>query len=110
MAGIGVAQDDIALVIGIDPKTLRLRYRVELDKGAILANAKVAGQLFKIATAEKPTRETITAVIFWLKCRAGWSEYAPAPAPAAAALGKKEQADLDATTAGRGTAWADLVH
>ena len=32
-AGLGVLQDDIARIIGCAPKTLRKRFRDELDRG-----------------------------------------------------------------------------
>ncbi len=51
----------------------------------------------------------MTAAIFWLKCRAGWSEYAPAPAHAEP-LGKKERAQLEALSAAEGTEWGKLVN
>jgi hypothetical protein len=72
MAGYGVAEADIARVIGIDPKTLRKHYRDELDLGHVKANAKVAENLFRKATGEG--RESVTAAIFWLKTRARWKE------------------------------------
>ena len=109
MAGLGIPEDDIAQILVIDPKTLRKHYRAQLDTGHIKANSKVAANLFRIATGEG--REAITAAIFWLKCRAGWSEYAPPPPPnKPAKLGKKDQAIQDAKNAGRGSAWGDLVH
>jgi hypothetical protein len=52
MAGYGVAEVDIARVIGIDAKTLRKPYRDELDLGHVKANAKVAENLFRKATGE----------------------------------------------------------
>lgn len=111
MAGFGIPQDDIALVLKIDPKTLRLHYREELDRGVAVANTKVAKSLFEIATSKG--QGAVTAAIFWLKCRAGWSEYAPAPAPTVPKerpLGKKEQAQLDAESADEGTGWGGLVN
>ena len=42
MARYGAPQAHIAVVIGIDEKTLRKHYREELDTAAIKANAKVA--------------------------------------------------------------------
>jgi hypothetical protein len=50
----------------------------------------------------------VTACIFWLKVRAGWSEYAPHPQPPP--LGKKQQAELDAVSSAKGTEWSELVH
>ncbi len=68
-ATIGTPQDDIAKVIGIDPKTLRLHYRDELDLASAKANAVVGGALFNKAKAGDTT-----AMIFWMKTRAGWKE------------------------------------
>src|SRR3954454_13695176 len=72
MAGCGVPEADIAAVIRIAPKTLRKHFREELDTGHIKANAKVAGNLYRIANGSG--REAVTAAIFWLKVRAGWRE------------------------------------
>ena len=33
LAGLGVPQDDIAKIVGCAPKTLRKRFRDELDRG-----------------------------------------------------------------------------
>lgn len=108
MAGYGIPHDDIAVVIGIDPKTLRLHYRAELDRGHVIANTKVAENLYKIATGTG--REAVTAAIFWLKVRAGWNEHSPLLMPKSDALGKKDAANLDAETAHEGTEWGHLVH
>jgi hypothetical protein len=72
MAGYGVPEAEIAGMIGIDPKTLRKHYRLELDQGHTKANIKVAENLFRKATGDG--REGVTAAIFWLKARAGWKE------------------------------------
>lgn len=106
MSGYGIPHDDIATVVGCDPKTLRKHYRDELDRGGIKANSKVAENLFKIATGKG--REAVTAAIFWLKVRAGWSEFSPSAQPRPP--GKKEQAQQDAETAAAGTGLGDLVH
>jgi hypothetical protein len=69
LAGFGVREDEIALYIGIDPKTLRKYYRNELDTGHIHANAAIARSLYSQATTG-----STSAAIFWLKSRAGWRE------------------------------------
>jgi hypothetical protein len=90
MAGYGIPHDDIATVIGISPHTLRKHYAKELDTGQIIATSKVAQNLFRIATGEG--REAVAAAIFWLKTRAGWSEYGEFHKARAMPIGKKEEA------------------
>src|SRR6188472_2946349 len=105
--GLRHSQNEIARLVGIDPKTLRFHYADQIELGTIKATAKVAQNLFTMAC--KPTREGLSAAIFWLKVRAGWSEYAP-KRPAEAPLGKKEAAERDALTAGEGNEWGQLVN
>jgi hypothetical protein len=69
MAAYGIPEEDIARVVGIDPKTLRKHYREEIDLGSVKANAQVAGFLFNSARTGN-----VTAQIFWLKTRARWKE------------------------------------
>lgn len=69
LSGYGVRQDEIALYLGIDPKTLRNYYRDQLDKGTTKANVAVARSLHKQAVDGN-----VAASIFWLKARAGWRE------------------------------------
>ena len=70
MAGFGVPQDAIAQHLEIDPKTLRKHYRLELDRGMVEANVKVAQSLFAMATQGN----NVAAAIFWMKACAGWRE------------------------------------
>ena len=106
MAGYGIPHDDIATVIGISPHTLRKHYAKELDTGQIIATSKVAQNLFRIATGEG--REAVTAAVFWLKTRAGWSEYSAAQMPKP--LGKNAEAEQAAGLAAEMTEWNELVH
>jgi len=69
LAAYGIPEQDIARVVGIDPKTLRKYYFDELDLGATKANAQVAGFLFNSAR-----NGNVSAQIFWLKTRARWRE------------------------------------
>ena len=70
MAGLGLPQDQIALLAEMDPKTLRKHLRDELDRGMAEANVKIAQSLFNMAT----TGNNVAAAIFWMKARAGWRE------------------------------------
>src|SRR4051812_15846239 len=88
LAGVGVCQDDIAKMISCAPKTLRKRFRSELDRGVAEANATMSGYLFAAAKAGN-----VIAQIFWLKTRAHWREGGgqgaqPAGAPGPAAGGR----------------------
>jgi hypothetical protein len=99
LAGVGVRQDDIARIIGCAPKTLRKRFRDELDRGVAEANATMCGYLYAAAKAGN-----ISAIIFWLKTRAHWREGTPADAQtpdgqavnAPAADAQEPRADTDA--------------
>ena len=72
LAARGVRQEDIAAIIGCDPKTARKHFREELDRGMAAANADVAGALYEKAMGGDPA-----AQIFWMKARAHWREKAP---------------------------------
>lgn len=69
LSGVGVPQDEIAKIVGCTGKTLRKHFRRDLDQGAAEANAVVAGYLFQAAK-----EGNVTAMIFWLKTRARWSD------------------------------------
>ena len=108
LSGFGIPQTEIARLVGIDPKTLRFHYEEQIELGTIKATAKVAQNLFTMAC--KPTREGLSAAIFWLKVRANWSEYAPPRPKAEEPLGKKELAEREALTAGDDNEWGRLVN
>lgn len=69
MVAYGVPEEDIGRVIGCVPHTLRKYFAHEIGQAQAKANAKVAETLFQQAVAGNTT-----AMIFWLKCRAGWKE------------------------------------
>src|SRR5580765_2975766 len=89
LASYGVPEEDIARVMDINRLTLAKYYRRELDIGHIKTNAQVAGFLF---TAAK--KGSVPAMMFWLRCRAKWSE--PRDQTAGMAPGKKEAATIAA--------------
>ena len=75
----GITQEEIARFIGIDPKTLRLHYRDELDSAHIKANAKVGQFLFQNAIGQTlkdgaSHSDCVRAAMFWAKTRMGWRE------------------------------------
>ena len=69
MSGVGVPQEDIALLLGVSLPTLHKHYRGDLDRGMAKANARVGQSLFQQAV-----NGNVTAAIYWTKARMGWTE------------------------------------
>ena len=69
LAGFGLPQHQIAVLLGCDPKTLRKYFETELSVGDAKATAKVAQTLFN-----KAVSGDTASLIFWMKARAGWRE------------------------------------
>lgn len=67
----GLRQEDIANFIGMSENTMRRLYKNDLVRGAALANSTVGKKLF-----EQCQKGDTAALIFWTKCRMGWSEKA----------------------------------
>lgn len=70
LAGHGIPQDEIGLVINATGKTLRRYYPRELEAGMARARAQVVTTAFEMATSGRCPAMTI----FWLKTRLGWRE------------------------------------
>ena len=51
LSGFGIPQDEIARLVGIDPKTLRFHYADQIELGSIKATAKVAQNLFTMSAS-----------------------------------------------------------
>lgn len=106
MTSCGMSQDEIARSVGISTPTLEKYFFGELETGRAKRRREVIKLLFKSArsgnVAAQKKLEDMTSVTP-APGRGG-------PAPASPPLGKKEQAQLDAETAERGTGWSDLVH
>ena len=109
-AGSGMAHDEIARALGITEQTLRAYFETELSIGAAHCRANVLERIYRQAiNAKKPS---VAAAKFYLQ-----GEPALACPPhgdvidvtPVVRLGKKEQADRDATTAAIGTAWERLL-
>ena len=77
LAASGVSQDDIAKLIDCAPKTLRKRFRDELDRGKAEGIATIAGCLFLAAKSGN-----VTAQIFLMKTQGHWRESPPPRDPA----------------------------
>jgi hypothetical protein len=70
MSGFGVPRNDIATHVGVEPWTLLKHFTEGLDRGSTEATDKAAQSLFQMATQGN----NVSAAIFWMKARAGWSE------------------------------------
>ena len=68
-SGLGLPHEQIAILVGIDDKTLRKYYRTELDTGKAKANGQIAKTLFSKAVAGDTT-----SLIWWTKSQMRWSE------------------------------------
>ncbi|WHO79688.1 hypothetical protein [Rhizobium leguminosarum] len=77
LAALGVPQLEIGRVLEIDPKTLRRYYRRELNVGAVKLEAALIGHLLRLAAGDDDI--ALRAIIYLLRCRFGWSRYAPPP-------------------------------
>jgi DNA-binding CsgD family transcriptional regulator len=74
LVGLGVTQGDIADILDISLPTLSAHYRQQLTLGAHIANAAVAGNLFRMATDPRGGSASVNAAIWWTKARMNWSE------------------------------------
>ena len=68
-SGLGLPHESIAVLVGIDDKTLRKYYREELDIGKAKANGQIAKTLYQKALAGDTT-----SLIWWTKSQMRWSE------------------------------------
>lgn len=107
MAGHNIAQEKIALALGITEKTLRKHFKKELLIAAAQVEAQLVSNLFALAKGKDGT--AFRANEFLLNCRFGWSRYAPPPIHREPELGKKEQLDRVAQTGHENTGWGDLI-
>ena len=68
-SGLGLPHESIAVLVGIDDKTLRKYYRHELNVGKAKANGQIAKTLYQKALAGDTT-----SLIWWTKSQMRWSE------------------------------------
>src|SRR2546426_2802126 len=74
LAGYGLRQEEICAIIGLrSPKTLRKRFRKEVELGVVEARANVKQAAFKQATSGHDPKATR----FWLKSHANWGRKGP---------------------------------
>jgi hypothetical protein len=70
MAALGLRQPNIALIMGISARSLRRRYRKQLDEGSAVAQKNVLVSLYEMALSQRNS----AATIFWVKTRCGFAE------------------------------------
>jgi len=68
-SGLGLPHESIAVLVGIDDKTLRKHYRQELDLGKAKAHGQIAKTLYS-----KALGGDTTSLIWWTKTQMRWSE------------------------------------
>jgi predicted transcriptional regulator len=68
-SGLGLPHEQIAILVGIDDKTLRKYYRAELDMGKAKANGQIAKTLYS-----KAVGGDTTSLIWWTKTQMKWAE------------------------------------
>ena len=66
MSAYGIPQEEIAVVIQVDRKTLAKHYARELAEATAKANAKVAERLY-----DRAIKGDVKAMMFWLERRGG---------------------------------------
>lgn len=107
-AGGGMAHEEIALALGISQPTLRKHFEIELSTGAFERRLEIVAAMHKAAKAG-----SVSAARAYMQLTPHLAAPPVAPAEraekAAPALGKKEQANVEARTAHVGTEWADLL-
>jgi len=74
LSGLGLPHEQICSILDISKPSLYKYYQEELLKGKATAIAKVAENLFKIATGDPKDRNTLGGAIFFLKTQARWTE------------------------------------
>lgn len=97
LSGFAIPTAKIASVLDIAEATLFKHYRRELDRGSATVEAKLVGNLLRLAGGKDGT--ALKAITFALQCRFGWSQYVPRPDGDDKPLGKKEAANVAAQTA-----------
>lgn len=70
MSCMGLSAKEIACVLDVEVKLLKMFYSKELEASALVANAMVARKALSMAMSGKSADMTK----FWLKARAGWKE------------------------------------
>ena len=81
MVGLGLTKAEIASFLSVSESTVSRKFKEELRRGRVKANAAVVQALYRNAV-----NGNVAAQIFWAKTRLGWRENA---APEGADKGKQ---------------------
>jgi hypothetical protein len=78
-ASYGVPQQEIAIYLGTDAKTLRKHYREELDLSRVKANSRVRRFLFEAASGDALEKgatyaDCLRGSMFWAKTQMGFKD------------------------------------
>lgn len=106
LSGFAIPTVKIAAVLNISQPTLFKHYPDELRRGGAVVEAKLAGNLLRLAQGNDGT--ALKATMFALQMRFGWSAYVPRPVEERP-LGKKEAAQIEAETAHEASDWSRLL-
>lgn len=110
-AGAGMSHEEIAIALGIARNTLEKHFTTELSVGALQRRMEVLNAMHVAAkkgnVAAQKAYMAMTPIPVAPPVPEGDAQ--PAEKPAAKRVGKKEQAQIDATTAAQGTGWEDLL-
>lgn len=100
-AGAGMSHEEIAIGLGITRPTLSKHFEKELSQGAYEKRLEVLDAMHRMA--KKGNVAAQKAYVALTPAAAAPPVAKPAP------IGKKEQAQADAVTAGQGTEWGELL-
>ncbi len=107
LVSCGMSPPDIARALGIARETLRKHFADELAEGLARRRAEVIALLYKSARkGNVSAQKALDLATSRAVAQAAFVED-PDAAPRPLKLGKKEQAQLDAATAGEGSEWGD---
>ena len=109
MVSLGEGKEGIARALGIKTETLVKHYADNLDNGAVRRLKEVGSLLYKAARKGNVTAQKFLATQAAMIAAGIVATGVTAPVPRLKPLGKKEEAEQAAITAGEDTGWGDLL-
>lgn len=73
-AACGFTNEQVAQQVGLSETTVKAYYPEELTRGKERVTLQIASNLVGIATQTRDLKASLTASIFWLKCRGGFND------------------------------------